>query len=132
MKRSGLKPPTLAQVRAWDRKPRTPILRSRKPLAVRGRKAKREEEALARFRRDLQNRSGGWCEAVERRAVDGDPVCSVFAHAGEHAHHVWPEDRDAGIHEADRGLYLCARAHAWAHAHPWEAALAGLLRPDAS
>lgn len=95
---------------------------SRKP----GRKAQREAPALAIFRDAVASRY--WCEAGGLLA-DGVPVCSSAAHRGVEAHHVWPEDRDRGVHDPERGLWLCARAHRWAHDHPKLASVAGLLRP---
>lgn len=87
-----------------------------------GRKARREQEALQYFRIVVHARR--WCEAN----VPG--VCPPGLHDGHHAHHVWPEDRDAGLHNPARGLLVCAPAHSWIHTHPVAAAERGLLRPD--
>lgn len=123
VKRSGLKPASPEQIRAWNEKPRKPLARSRLKQG-KGAKARREEPALDAFRAALIERSGGECESPYAVA------CGTSArHRGDHCHHVEPNDRDRGVHDPDRGLYLCARSHAWAHAHPVTAAVLGLLRP---
>lgn len=105
---------------------RTPIAattrflpRRRTPIPKIGRKARREAEALAAFRFAVRSRA--WCEG-------NTPACPYGPHPGAHAHHRWPEDRDAGRHDPARGLYLCAPGHAWVHANPREAGIRGLLR----
>lgn len=122
MKRSPLKRPTAAQVAAWQR-------RARRPIARRGRKAKREASAIARFRREVRARAAGWCEAWD---LKWPSICDARQHLGDTAHHVWPEDRDRGVHEARRGVWLCAPAHRWVHEHPADAALVGLMRPGSA
>ena len=89
-----------------------------------GRKAQRERAALDDFRLALSTRHGGQCEAMLFTPI----VCSLSPHAGSDAHHVFPEDRDAGRHDPDRGLYLCRLAHQWAHNNPASAKSVGLLR----
>lgn len=141
LKRSGLKRPTREQVTAWEQKPRTPLRRTRLKQG-KGTKAVREQPDIASFRERLQERSGGECEAqgvLYWMTIAGGEmspsdqlllVCGTHdRHHGAHPHHVWPEDRDAGIHDPERGLWLCARSHAWAHDHPALAAEFGLLRP---
>ena len=112
-----------AKTRAWRDRSRTNLAR-RTPLRATGAKAERERPALDAFRAELRRRSSGRCEVVT-------PGCPTTGpHAGAHAHHVWPEDRDAGHHDPARGLFLCADAHAWTHEHPAAAARLGTLRPD--
>lgn len=141
MKRSGLKPPTAEQVAAWNAKPRTPIKRTalkqkaRKPIAKIGRKKKRELADEAAFRHDVKERAGGYCEApramlVRDRLIVVEHSSEREPHRGAHAHHVFPEDRDAGFHDPDRGLYLCSGSHRWTHDNPADAKIARLLRPD--
>lgn len=109
-----------------------------------GAKAERETPALDAFRFAVFEQARGYCEA----AVISDPqkpfpfydvmtrddreeMCgTTVAHRGDNAHHVWPEDRKAGRHERDRGLYLCWRSHRWVHDHPEIAKRLGFLRPD--
>lgn len=150
MKRSPLAKPTREQIERWNARQAANMLRRaqarrdnpvqkigrnvtprRNPIAQTGRKAWREGPALAQFRGVLRERSGGRCEAVSSvRPRTGQPVCSNTPHPGDHAHHCFPEDRDAGIHDPDRGLFLCAASHEWAHSFPADAKVAGLLRPD--
>ena len=119
MKRSGpLKRKTplrsnLATSREWER-------RSRKPLPQTGAKTAREASDLAAFRKAVIARADGWCEI----ASGG---CTPGPHPGRHAHHVWPSDRDAGLHDPTRGLWLCAGGHAYVHAHPQESYARGWL-----
>lgn len=101
------------KTREWQR-------RSRKPLPKEGRKAERERSAVASFRAEVRRRAGGWCEGAT-------PACPPHRHAGAHAHHVWPSDRDRGVHDPERGKLLCAAGHDWTHAHPAEAERRGLL-----
>jgi len=116
---STIRPPTLEEVIAWQRKPRKRLRRI-------GRKGLREREALARFRHDVAERAGGMCEARgERYSV---LICRPHEHYGTQAHHIWPEDRDKGVHDPERGLWLCWDAHRYVHEHPDEAKLLGLLR----
>lgn len=99
---------------AWQR-------RSRKPLPAQGRKALREEGDLDAFRAAVARRSGGRCELAA-------PACDDAPHPAAHAHHVWPEDRDRGVHDPDRGLHVCAAGHRYVHEHPAMAAERGWLR----
>lgn len=149
MKRSGLNPPTLEQVRAWQSKPRkplarasrsierkTPLPRARKQIAKVGPKALREAGALARFRRQVKARAGGACEAPfgvyapDGRWIHVDHDYSSHGHPGTQSHHLFPEDHDRGVHDPDRGLYLCDRSHRWSHLHPEDAKIARTLRPE--
>lgn len=101
-----------------------PIRRGKPPRKV-GRKGEREADAIAAFRSALYERSAGWCEAM-----NVPNVCTTRGwHRGSEPQHLWPEDRDRGMHVPSRGLWLCHAAHAWAHANPEEAAVVGLLRP---
>jgi hypothetical protein len=102
-----------AKVRAWQQ-------RSRKPIAAVGRKTTREADALDAFRAGVQGRSGGRCEL-------GAPACDPDPHGGGAAHHVWPSDRDRGVHDPERGLWACWQGHAWVHDHPTEAERRGWL-----
>jgi hypothetical protein len=99
-----------------------------------GRKARREREALEFFRDEVCRRDNGVCRAAMLRGPrNALLVCGRRGlHAGTEAHHMWPEDRDRGIHDPERGLWLCTHAHRWAHEHPAEAAVLGLLRPAVS
>lgn len=129
MKRSPLKRPTLAQVVAWQPKPR-------RRIRARGKKALRTAGDERAFRSALQHRSMGYCEATERVANLADfrvvhTVCGTgILHAGTDPHHLWPEDRRRGLHDPERGVWLCRRAHEWVHANPRRARELGLLRPD--
>lgn len=95
-----------------------PSLRRRKPMARRGRKAEREADALAAFRREVHARI--WCEAMT-------PACPRWRHEGHHAHHMSIADRRRGIHDPDRGLLVCAPAHRYVHANPAESYRQGWL-----
>lgn len=114
MKRSGLPRPTLAQVVAWNRRPR-------KPLPKIGRKKRRELPAENACRDIVRERV--FCEAAGHG-------CSPSSHVGTMMHHVWPEDRDAGRHEPRRTLWVCFWGHRWIHSNVKEAAGFGLLRPE--
>lgn len=95
---------------------RTPLapgkpLRRKTRLRSVGAKARREAPSLAAFRAALEARSGGWCEART-------PACPPGMHPGHHAHHCAPSDRDRGVHDPARGLWLCFPAHAFVHREP--------------
>lgn len=124
MKRSGLKPPTLEQVLAFRNRPRKALARSRKQIPKRGAKAEREQPALDAFRIGVRDQAGGMCEGF----IYG--ICHDWEHPGTMAHHIWPEDRDCGRHEARRGAWLCFMAHDWVHHEPKLAAKIGLMRPE--
>ena len=85
-----------------------------------GRKAAREAEAQAEFRAEVRRRARGLCEGAT-------PACPPGPHDGHHAHHVFPSDRDRGVHDPERGKLLCAPGHTWTHANPAEAERRGLL-----
>lgn len=133
LKRTPLKPATIEQVRAWQRKPRKPLPRQTQPIAQRGRKTKREAKALAAFRKALKARSGGVCEALGiEDPTTGRPICGTRSmHLGAEAHHVFPSDHDRGLHDPARGLLLCHRAHIdFIHREPKLAEKMGLLGRD--
>lgn len=113
MKRGGRLRSDPAKVRAWQD-------RSRRALPKIGRKARREAPDIASFRAAVKYRAGGWCETPT-------PACPPGRHEGAHAHHVWPSDRDRGIHDPARGLYVCFAAHRWIHAHTGAAQAHGWL-----
>lgn len=110
---------------------KTPLKRGKRPKQI-GKKALREQEARIEFARAVARNAGGYCETMHLPVVVATMICTVpVVHAGAHAHHVWPEDRDRGVHDPNRGLWLCARAHDWSHTHPALAWEYGLLRSDA-
>lgn len=93
-------------------------------------KEEREREARARFSQALEDRSGGICEASNVCDSFGRRICGrAGRHEGADPHHVWPEDRDAGLHDPARGKWLCRVAHRYVHAFPHEGSRLGLLRP---
>ena len=103
-----------------------PIKRSSKPIR-RSSRTPTQRAAFDAARSAVASRT--WCEAVGLRADTGEAVCSDLRHSGEHAHHLWPEDRDAQLCDPARQLWLCPQAHAWAHNHPAQAKVLGLMRP---
>lgn len=115
--RSRLKRPTVDQVRAWERKPR-------KPLPKIGPKAKRERRDLDAFREALRERSGGECEGPASVPHD-----QRGRHFGCDPHHLFPSDRACGVHDPERGLWVCRTLHDWIDANPHLAEDLGLLRP---
>lgn len=129
IKRTALKGPTMERVQAWQRKPR-------KALPKIGPKALREKAALKLFRRAVKANALGQCQAPfgeyapDGRWIHVEHSASWLLHPGAHCHHVWPEDHDRGVHDPERGLYLCAGAHRWVHLNPADAAILRLLRPD--
>ena len=123
VKRSPLNPPTLAQVQAWQRKPRRALRRF-------VRRALRNDQALRDFRSTVCLRAEGLCEATGLAGPEG-AVCRSTVHSGSQAHHLWPEDRARNRHDPERGAWLCYVAHRWLHDHPAEAKTLGLLRPEA-
>ncbi len=107
----------------WKTPPAGP--NARRPLRRTGAKTRRESQALVRARRFVQERSAGLCEARHLG------ICGPWVqHLGAHAHHVWPEDRDRGVHDPARMRWLCPEAHRWTHANPARAKELGLLRPE--
>lgn len=96
-------------------------LKRRTPLAPVGRKARREVAPLAAFRAALLARSGGVCEA------HASPDCGVL---GSQAHHKCPADRDRGVHDPARGLFVCSPCHRAIHAFPAVSYEAGWLIRD--
>lgn len=113
-----------------------------KKLSKIGRKARRERSEADLARAAVKARSQGFCEVYDlveqhtARLSDVNEVrkriCgTILLHAGTNAHHVHPEDRAAGRHDADRMLWVCSLAHpTWIHGHPSAAKALGLLRPD--
>ena len=108
----------------------------RTPLRRVGAKTHRERPALDAAREIVRARV--YCQAGGLSDLEGLPVCGPRfglpylwnVHPGDHAHHVWPEDRDRGVHDPDRMLYLCPTAHGWTHDHPLAAKALGLMRPE--
>ena len=98
---------------------RSPLKRKAR-LKSKGRKAKREEPAVAAFRAAVRERAEGLCEA-------NGPACPLGPHQGHHAHHCCIADRRRGVHDPDRGLYVCAEAHRHIHDNPHEAYVRGWL-----
>lgn len=94
-----------------------------KGLARTGRKARRELDALSVFREVLRERSGGGCE-VET------PACPPYPHHGCDPHHLNHADRDRGVHDPERGLWVCRAGHDWIEQHPELAREAGWLMHD--
>ena len=101
---------------------RTP-LRSRTRLRSRGRKAKREQPDIDAFRAAVKARAGGMCEVRTGS-------CPPGPHVGHSAHHRWPSDRDRGVHDPDRGLWVCAPGHLAIHGSPSVSQLEGWLLRD--
>lgn len=122
LKRTALKGPTLEAVRAWEQKPRRALPRGKLPARV-GRRGKRLEAAWVTCKLAVRERSGGFCEAN----IEG--VCQRGLHSADDTHHVWPEDRAAGVHDPLRCLHLCRRAHDWCDAEYTKARRAGVIRP---
>lgn len=111
------------QVLAWRRRAQA-RLRARGGLPKVGASKRRQKAAEARFRRALQDRSGGWCEILS-------PACPAGAHAGVDPHHLCHADRDRGVHDPARGLWVCRAAHDWIETHPQESYRLGwLIRDD--
>ena len=87
----------------------------------RGRKALREESALFQFRAVVYRRQ--WCQ--------GDtPACPIGQHPGTDAHHIWPSDRDKGLHNPNRAALLCRAAHQFVHEFPAWGREHGLLKRE--
>lgn len=92
----------------------------RKGLRREGARGRRNREAMSAVRPVLLERSGGRCEA------DGfSPYCTGV---GAHAHHIWPSDRDRGLHDPDRMALVCAPCHEHIHRYPGAAGPRGLLK----
>lgn len=122
-----------------------PIARSRIKRR-KGTKAGRETPALDAFRFAVFERANGYCEVMVVGNTDRPfpfydritrddrlRICGKDGpHRGDNAHHVWPEDRDEGRHEPERGLWLCFTAHNWVHAHPGELLPDGTVTPDSA
>lgn len=124
MKRSPLKKPTLAQVQAFDRKPRKPIRRSRR--RIRAKSARREAETPERQRvvAEAFARDGHRCRARDlvpqvrcRGPLDPHEIIPRSAWAAGYlvlanivslcrAHHDWTEEHRGKDGEAHRiGLH---------------------------
>jgi len=124
-----------------------------KRVAVRGARKQRSAGAERDFKTDLVERSDGWCEVrtvIDRWCPDSldlaDPdylalvqtaqyellarVCgTIILHPGVDPHHVDPKDRARGVHDPERGLWICRRAHDFVHhQEPRLARQIGLLR----
>jgi hypothetical protein len=103
---------------------RTP-LRRKTPLRSRGAVSKRQQDDLDAFRLALHVRSGGFCEAHT-------PACPPGRHEGVHCHHIAPSDRRRGVHDPERGLFCCLKAHHHIHANPAESYENGWLLRSAA
>lgn len=101
---------------------RTPLKR-KTGLKARGRKYQRELGALDVARQILRDRNNGRCEVQS-------PGCPHGWHLGAHAHHRYPSDRDRGVHDPDRMLWLCPGSHRWTHENPALAREKGWLMRD--
>jgi hypothetical protein len=120
VKRSGLKRPTLAQVQAFDRKPRTPLRRGRKPIPQMSTRRISEREQRAEVIAAAFARDGYLCRA---RALVPEVVC-----AGPlDPHEVIPRSAwAAGYLVLDNVLSICRSHHAWIDAEPEKAHERGL------
>lgn len=92
----------------------------RSPIRSRSAKAKANQPALDAFRTALRERSGGACEA-------NTPACPWLRHEGHHAHHRSISDRRIGVHDPERGLWVCHLGHSYIHANPAASYDAGWL-----
>ena len=126
LKRTVLKPATLEQVIAWQARPRMPIGRRAVPKKV-GRRGKRLEASWQACRAQVISRSGGSCEGPDLPGIH-----PTYPHGASDVHHVWPEDRAAGVHDPERCLHLCRPIHAFVDDEPREAHALGLLRPESA
>lgn len=131
MKRSGLRRPTVEQIRVYEERQRAnwkPITRTfllRKRVG--GKRpvrqlASTEEET---FRSVVKRRARGRCEACAAHPL---PACDGrYAHA----HHVVTKARGRGwpgLHDPENGLGVSAIHHSWIHEHPAAATALGFLR----
>lgn len=82
------------------------------------RRARVHGESLRVARLEVQQRSGGRCEAQVPKVCKG---------TGHHAHHVILKAR-GGPDTAENLMWVCHACHAWIHANPAAATLAGLMR----
>jgi hypothetical protein len=111
------------------------------PLRPVGARGKRLRAGMDSARRVVKERSAGWCEVWQswadapRTSADGPfphtdrLLCaSGMPHLGVHAHHVWPEDRDRGVHDPARIVWVCADAHRTIHENPARAQELGWFR----
>lgn len=89
---------------------RTPLKRSGRLASV-GRRKARTLAAERQFRQQVRINAGGLCQIHS-------PACPPGRHDGHHAHHCAPSDRDRGVHDPARGLWLCFPAHAFVHREP--------------
>lgn len=122
---SALKPPSPEQIARWQAKPRKALPRGKRPARI-GRRGKRLERAWQECKAAVRERSGGFCEG------NVAAVCPSGQHSASDVHHVYPEDRAAGLHDPRRCLHLCRVVHDWCDREPLKAKAAGILRPEAS
>lgn len=100
-------------------------------LARLGARKKRSAGAEQAFKDALVERSEGWCEASQALSYEARlEVCgTVILHPGRDPHHVDPKDRARNVHDPERGLWICGRAHDFIHQQqPARARELGLLR----
>lgn len=101
-------------------------------LASVGPKGRRERSLLDRCRTTVKDRADGMCEAwqhhLELVVSYPDQDCPPRPHLGGELHHLWASDRDRGLHDPARCVWLCSVAHLWVDREPSEASRAGLRR----
>jgi hypothetical protein len=86
-----------------------------------GRRGRARMDAWTLVRRQLAERSQGWCEACDRHFLE---ACSGRF---EHAHHITPRSA-GGRDELSNALAAGHQHHSWIHENPREARALGFLR----
>jgi hypothetical protein len=117
-----------AAIREWqERSARryAESLRAKPPkrLSKVGARKLRARPDEAAFRAALQRRSHGFCEV-------STPACPPHRHEGHDPHHIFTSDRAKGIHDPDRGLWVCRLGHDWIGLHPALAREQGWAKRD--
>lgn len=97
-------------------------LKRKTPLARRSKKRVATDAEYAAARAAVIRRAGGMCEVRT-------PACPEGPHAGVHCHHRATRAR-GGKHDPETMVWLCGRAHDFAHNHPVEATILGMLIPS--